>query len=74
MSQLAMCSYCRRMLVDGDPPAVFGTCVACGERIDRQRKRERIAMERNKERKPAQTREQLEAAGDPFVGMREGEE
>lgn len=67
----AVCSYCGRLLVEGEPPTVFGCCVVCGERISRQRKREELARARKAYRRPAQTEEQLNEAGDPFARLLE---
>lgn len=69
-----VCSYCPTVIIDGEPPTVFGLCIPCGERIDRERKAERWAMYRKHMRDPKRAKPLTEdEAEELFEGIDQGE-
>jgi hypothetical protein len=69
--QEVICWRCKVMIQEGHGPAFHGLCVPCGDAVARERRREEQQMQLRKLRKPAQTAEDMEKAGDPFKGFRE---
>ncbi|HUW13168.1 MAG TPA: hypothetical protein VM537_25820 [Anaerolineae bacterium] len=52
-----VCSYCGRLMMDGTGETIFGCCVLCADRINKQQERERMRNKRRVDRKgPAEER------------------
>lgn len=65
-----ICGGCGIELVVGRDPAVIGCCVRCNQREVGRLKRQRSRNARERRDRPAQTKAELEAAGDPFRRLR----
>lgn len=59
--RLAICDDCRRVLVEGEGPAILGQCISCAEHEARKRKRARRKMVRELDHKKPMTEEQRRA-------------